>query len=138
MNYKKYGMTVKESSIVAPIVHWEKIFYFDGINGHHVIYGHHNGGGFIAIPNMHISCEAAESMYSAAWNRDSMIAAGVKKKYASAIAEYIDDFNEAHGAEICAVLSDEDQRFRSYMISKGYKVSEVSNGGIACTHYKKS
>ena len=128
MNYEKYGMSVEESSIVSPLVHWEKVFFFDGGDGHRVIYGHHNGGGFIAIPNMRISCEAAEGMYSAEWNRGSMIAAGVKKKYASAIAEYIDDFNAAHGAEICAVLSDEGQRFRSYMISKGYKVSEVSDG----------
>lgn len=137
MNYEKYGLSVEESSIVSPIVHWEKVFYFDGGNGHRVIYGHHNGGGFIAIPNLHISCEAAEGMSSAEWNRGRMIAAGVEKKYASAIAEYIDEFNASHGAEICAVLGDEGQRLRSYMMSKGYEVSEVSDGSFVCTHYKK-
>ena len=137
MNYEKYGLSVEESSKVSPIVHWEKVFYFDGGNGHRVIYGHHNGGGFIAIPNLHISCEAAEGMSSAEWNRGRMIAAGVEKKYASAIAEYIDDFNNAHRAEIYAVLRDQEQRFQSYMMSKGYEVSEVSDGSFVCTHYKK-
>jgi len=119
MNYKKYGMSVKESSI-APIVHWEKVFYFDGGDGHRVIYGHHNGGGFIAIPNMRICCEAAEGAHSANWNRDSMIGAGVKEMYASAIAEYIDDYNAVHEAEIRTVLDEEVQRLRDDIIRRGF------------------
>ena len=94
MDYKNgMSVSVRDLDYVDPYVHWEKVFYFDGGDGHRVIYGHHTGGGFIAIPNMHISCEAAEGTCSVDWNRDSMISAGVNAKYASAIAEYINSYN---------------------------------------------
>ena len=113
MNRKNFKMTVEESASTIPRVWWEKMFYFDGVDGHRVIYGHHIAGGFFAISNYKIYCEASEFAGSMNWNYDSLVGAGVREEYALAIAKYVEDFNKTHAAEISAAQNEEYARMRA-------------------------
>lgn len=61
---------------------------FDGFS-YLVIFGKHINGGFIAIPNWNICCEASALPDNAAYNTEKLVRAGMKKKTARAIADYI-------------------------------------------------
>ena len=56
MSKRKFNMSVEETTSTIPRIWWEKMFYFDGGDGHRVIYGHHIAGGFFAISNYNIYC----------------------------------------------------------------------------------
>ena len=113
MSKRKFNMSVEETTSTIPRIWWEKMFYFDGGDGHRVIYGHHIAGGFFAISNYNIYCEASEFVGSISWNYDSLVGAGVRKEYALAIAEYVEDFNKAHSAEISALQKEDYARMRA-------------------------
>jgi len=121
MSNNDIKLSVKERGLVKPIVFWEKVFYFDGADGHYVIYGYHCGGGFFAIPNLNVCCEASVYGNSTFWNRDSLSGAGIKREYAEAIAEFVNDYNIKCGDEIHAIMEEEDERREAYYAALGIK-----------------
>lgn len=96
MRKRIINVSVEDNDLTIPYVHFEKTFYFNGGDGHRVIYDHHAAGGFFAIPNLNICCEACENSASIDWNRDSLINAGVRKEYAEAIAMYVKNYDIEH------------------------------------------
>ncbi len=72
-----------------------KIIFEDSVswNGYSflVIYGKHVNGGFIAIPDWQICCEASSFRNDIFYNKEQLIQAGMKEGMAEAIAIYIDD-----------------------------------------------
>ncbi len=119
-------VSIIEPDQTIPIVHWEKVFYFGGGDGHWVIYGHHTAGGFIAIPNLKIACEASEHVGSTSWNYGSLIGAGVRKEYAHAIAEYVEEYNLNHSSEIYAIQHEDHERMRAKLATQGFKPVNVN------------
>ncbi len=72
-----------------------KIFFEHSleINGctYLVIFGRHINGGFIAIPNWNICCEASRYEDDTNHNYIHLVEAGLEKNVAKAIAKYIND-----------------------------------------------
>lgn len=72
-----------------------KIIFEDSVswNGYSflVIYGKHVNGGFIAIPNWKICCEASSFQDDSFYNKEQLIQAGMKEDMAEAVAVYIDN-----------------------------------------------
>lgn len=60
-------------------------------NSYLVIFGRHINGGFIAIPNWNISCEATDILPSAGFNREKLVQAGLDENAAIAIANYVEE-----------------------------------------------
>lgn len=63
-------------------------------NAYMVIFGHHVNGGFIAIPNWGICCEASDIYPTSFYNKERLIASGLSEDTAEALALYIDDVYE--------------------------------------------
>ena len=122
MSNNELNMSVRERGLVKPRVFWEKAFFFDGTDGHYVIYGYHCGGGFFAIPNLNICCEASVYGNATYWNRDSLMGAGVREAYARAIAEFVNDYNIEHGDEIYEIIEEEDERRGAYYAACGLEI----------------
>lgn len=73
-------------------IHFEHNVEFCGMT-YLVIFGSHVNGGFICIPNHNWCCEASDYANSAGYNTRKLIEAGATKEVATAIAEYIDNWN---------------------------------------------
>lgn len=124
MSNGKINVSIREPDQTIPSVHWEKVFYFGGGDGHWVIYGHHAAGGFFAIPNLNIACEASEYAYSREWNYGSLIGAGVRKEYAAAIADYVEEYNRNHAAEIDVIHAEDKERQKARLAARGFTLIE--------------
>ena len=71
-------------------VRFEKSIDIDGYN-YLVIYGTHINGGYIAIPNWNICCEAADEAGETFYNTEQLIKAGLSENAAKGIAYAIDE-----------------------------------------------
>ena len=80
-------------------VRFEKSIDIDGCN-YLVIYGTHINGGYIAIPNWNICCEAAAKAGETFYNTEQLIKAGLSENAAKGIAYAIDEsINPVKAAE---------------------------------------
>lgn len=80
----------KIQSTYGAKVEFEKSVDIDGYN-YLVIYGTHINGGFIAIPNWGVCCEAADGAGETHYNTEQLIKAGLSENAAEGIACAIDD-----------------------------------------------
>lgn len=65
-------------------------------NSYLIIFGHHINGGFIAIPNWNICCEASAHNDSSYYNRIKLINAGMDEIIARGISKYINSWIEVN------------------------------------------
>ena len=65
-------------------------------NSYLIIFGHHINGGFIAIPDWNICCEASANSDSSYYNRMKLIDAGMDEITAKEISEYINSWIEVN------------------------------------------
>ena len=65
-------------------------------NSYFIIFGHHINGGFIAIPDWNICCEASANSDSSYYNRMKLIDAGMDEIIAKEISEYINSWIEVN------------------------------------------
>ena len=72
-------------------IHFEKQIDCNGYS-YTVIFGSHINGGFIAIPNWEIACEASDSPYNVGYNTSKLTAAGLNEAAAEIISQVIDDW----------------------------------------------
>ena len=87
-----------------------------------VIYGYHINGGFIAIPNHRISCEASD-YFENEFNKSKLIQSGLSENVASKIAELISLWSKNHKDEI-----EQFNEQRNKAQSKFFKEMLVKNG----------
>ena len=71
-------------------IYFEQSIAVNG-NAYTVIFGHHINGGFIAIPNWNICCEASDIPPTSYYNMERLIAAGLDEATAIAIANYVEE-----------------------------------------------
>lgn len=75
-------------------VYFERTLEING-SSYLVIYGEHINGGFIAIPNWNISCEAADrnsTLPTDVYNSEKLVSAGLDVNIANTIAFYIQEY----------------------------------------------
>lgn len=75
-------------------IHFERTLEIEGVS-YLVIYGEHINGGFIAIPNWNICCEAASgssNISTVHYNAERLVLSGLDEETAITIARYIDDY----------------------------------------------
>lgn len=60
-----------------------------------IIFGRHINGGFIAIPNWGICCEASDNLPTSSYNREQLVQAGLDENAAIAIANYVEEEYQA-------------------------------------------
>ena len=65
-------------------------------NSYLIIFCHHINGGFIAIPNWNICCEASDHSDSCYYNRIKLMDAGMDEITARGISEYINSWIEVN------------------------------------------
>ncbi len=61
-------------------------------NSYLIIFGHHINGGFIAIPNWNICCEASDHYDSSYYNQTKLMNAGMDEIIAKSIALHINSW----------------------------------------------
>ena len=69
-------------------------------NSYLIIFGHHINGGFIAIPDWNICCEASANSDSSYYNQMKLIDAGMNGITAKEISEYINSWIEINSQNV--------------------------------------
>ena len=72
-------------------IHFGHDIEFNGYR-YHIIFGHHSHGGFICIPTVGVCCEASDHYYSASYNTEKLMEAGLSYDVAQTIAIHIEDY----------------------------------------------
>ncbi len=80
---------------------WDCKIYFEDClridnNFYYLIVGRHANGGFIALPEWGVSCQASLHITGYDYNRDNLIAHGLDPDIAEAIARYVHEWLDEH------------------------------------------